>query len=392
MKFDFKGKADREELIALLQDMVRIDSVNTYFGKGGGDEFAMADYVCRFCDKNGLAYEIQEVTGGRNRQVLIRLPGEGAGKLCFEAHLDTVPVDEMTIDPFDPVIKDGKIWGRGSCDCKGSVAGMLYALKMLKDNGVTPPCDIYLCAAAEEEFSYRGVLRLLEDAPKFDAAIVGEPTDCSIFTCCKGTARFKIVSRGIGGHSSKPWLGRNAIIEMAHVICELEEKLFPEYEKVQHPMLGPATFCISMIEGGSFINKIPDYCEIQIDRRLLPGDDYSKVRKEVETCLAGLLADHPEYDIEVLDPFLEDIAMDTDQNEVIVKTACASCDQILGGHKIEAMYGSCDASKLSKNGIPSIVLGPGSMGKAHTNDEFVPIDELIAASEIYAQICADFRP
>ncbi len=392
MSYDMKGKADREELIALLQDLVRIDSVNTYFGMGGGDEFAMAERVIRFCKENGFEYEEQDVTNGHNKQVVVKYPGAGAGRLCFEAHMDTVPVGEMTIPPFDPVIKDGKIWGRGSCDCKGSLAGMLYALKMLKDNGVTPPCDIYLCAAAEEEFSYRGVLRLLEDAPKFDAAVVGEPTDCDIFTCCKGTARFKIVSRGVGGHSSKPWLGKNAIIPMAHIICEIEKKIFPEYEKVNHPMLGPATFCISMIEGGSFINKIPDYCEIQIDRRLLPGDDYNKVRGEVEACLADLLAEHPEYEIEIEPPFVEDIAMDTDQSETVVKTACAASDSVLGSHKIEAMYGSCDASKFSKNGIPAIVLGPGSMGKAHTNDEFVPIDELVACAEIYAQICADFRP
>ena len=174
------------------------------------------------------------------------------------------------------MIQNGRLYGRGSVDDKGSVAAMMYAMRLLKEHKIETYSDIYFAAAAEEEFSYKGVLRLLEDGIPFDAAVVGEGTSVHV---CKGNVRFKIVSRGLAGHSSRPWEGRNAIVAMANVICELEKKLFPLYEQKKHPLLGPPTFNISLIHGGKLINIVPDYCEIQIDRRVLPGETNPSVRR-----------------------------------------------------------------------------------------------------------------
>lgn len=386
-----KGLAKEDELVALLSDMVRIESVNPLFGKGGSGEAGMVDYICRFFDSYDIPYTLQEALPGRFN-VLAHLKGSGSGALCFEAHTDTVTVDEMSIPPFEPVVKDGRLYGRGSVDDKGSVAAMMYAMAMLKEHGLTPYADIYFAAAAEEEVSYRGVLRLLEEGIPFNAAIVGEGTSVHICRACKGNVRFKIITKGVAGHSSRPREGKNAIVAMANVICELEKKLFPLYEQRKHPLLGPPTFNISLIEGGKLINIIPDYCEIQVDRRILPGESFEDVRQEIADCIQDLLAAHPEYEVSIQEPFGTDYAMEVEEDSLIVRAAAAACDRILGSNTIEGGYFSCDATKFPRVGIPAIVMGPGSILQAHTNDEYIPISDLSKAAEVFAQICLDFRP
>ena len=391
MAREIKGIANQAELLQLLSDMVSIESVNTLFGKGGSDEKNMGSYICDYYDSNGIEYSIQDALPGRCN-VIAHIKGNGSGALCFEAHTDTVTVDEMTIEPFTPTVKDGRLYGRGSVDDKGSVAAMMYMMKLLKEHSITPYSDIYFAAVAEEEYSYKGVLRLLKEGIHFDGAVVGEGTSVNICRACKGNVRFKIVTHGIAGHSSRPWEGRNAIVEMANVICELEKKLLPVYEARRHPLLGPPTLNISIINGGKLINIIPDYCEIQIDRRLLPGEDYESVKAEILDCLSSLLAEHKDYEVEVLPPFVTDYPMETAEVESVVRAAVKACDTILGGHSIEGAHFSCDASKFTRVGIPAIVVGPGSIRQAHTNDEYIDIADLTKAAEVFAQICVDFRP
>ena len=391
MEQTIKGLAKEDELVSLLCDLVSIESVNPLFEKGGTGEKNMVEYICRYFDQYQIPYILQEALPGRFN-VLAHLKGTGKGALCFEAHTDTVTVDEMEIEPFKPVIQNGRLYGRGSVDDKGSVAAMMYAMRLLKEHKIETYSDIYFAAAAEEEFSYKGVLRLLEDGIPFDAAVVGEGTSVHVCRACKGNVRFKIVSRGLAGHSSRPWEGRNAIVAMANVICELEKKLFPLYEQKKHPLLGPPTFNISLIHGGKLINIVPDYCEIQIDRRVLPGETYQSVRQEVLGCLESLLSSHPEYEVEIQEPFVTDFAMEVEEDSPIVRTAIAASDAIMGEHTIEGGYFSCDASKFTRIGIPAIVMGPGSILQAHTNDEYIEISDLAKAAEVFTQICVDFRP
>lgn len=392
MGLSMKGLAREEELVSLLSDMIRIESVNSLFGKGGSDEAGMVEYICRYFDQYGIPYTLQETELPGRFNVLAHLKGSGSGALCFEAHTDTVTVEEMEIDPFVPFVRDGKLYGRGSEDDKGSVAVMMYILKLLKEHNITPYSDIYFCAAADEEYSYRGVARLLEDKLPFDAAIVGEGTSGHIVRACMGNVRFKIISRGVQAHSSHPWYGRNAILAMGDIIHELKEKLLPMYEQRKHPLLGSPTFVISLIKGGKQINFVPEYCEIQIDRRTLPGETFEDVRKEVTDCLRELLEQHPEYEVEIQAPFTWDYSMEVPESAHIVKVASAACDHILGNHEIEGGHYSCDATKFPLVGIPAIVMGPGNIRKAHTNDEYVEIEDLVNVAEVFAQICVDFRP
>ena len=390
MKVSVKGLASQRELTELLSDMVRIESVNPLCGKSGSGEAGMVAYICRRLDEWEIPYTLQEALPGRFN-VLAHLKGSGTGALCLEAHTDTVPAEKMCIPPFEPQIRDGRLYGRGSVDDKGSVAAMLYALYLLKSHDLKPVADIYFAAAAEEEVSYRGVLRLLDEGIPFDAAIVGEGTDVHICRACKGNLRFKIVTRGLAGHSSRPWEGRNAIAAMAEVISCLERKLPPLYEKKRHPLLGPPTLNISLIRGGKLINIVPDYCEIQLDRRTLPGESFEDVRREIDDCLRELLESHPEYEVEVEEPFGVDYAMEVEEDAYIVRTATAACDAILGEHCVEGGYFSCDATKFPRAGIPAVVLGPGSILQAHTDDEYIPLADLVKAAEVYAQICLDFN-
>ena len=394
MSISFKGKADQQEIIALLQDLVRINSINPYAGTLGVDgdgEPGMIDYISRYFDALDIPYTLQEVLPGRCNLVA-HIKGSGEGALVFEAHIDTVTVEAMTIDPFDPVCRDGKLYGRGSSDCKGSVATMMYAFSMLKKLDITPYCDIYFVAAADEEYAYRGVLKFLEDGKRYDGAIVGEPTSLRVCIANKGVTRFFITARGVPCHSSMPWKGHNAIMDMTKLMMKINDRIQPRLAEYVHPLIGPRTLSITTIQGGELVNITPDFCQIQIDVRTLAGDTFKQLAADIQVLIDELKAEDPAVDITIEPAYLEDQCMETPESEAVVQGACAASDKIIGGHVIDGLFCGCDATKFSRAGTPALVLGPGNIDVAHTVDEFIEIDELTKAAEIYAQLCVDFRP
>lgn len=394
MSILFKGMADQRELLELISDLIRINSINPYagtLGVDGGGEPEMIAYISRYFDEIEIPYVLQEVLPGRYNLVA-HLKGRGKGALVFEAHIDTVTVDAMTIAPFDPVVKEGKLYGRGSSDCKGSVAAMMYAFSMLKKMNITPCCDVYFVAAADEEYAYRGVLKFLEDGQRYAGAVVGEPTNLSVCIANKGVTRFFITARGIPSHSSMPWLGHNAITDMAKLITKIEERIKPRMEEYVHPLIGPRTLSVTTIQGGELVNITPDFCRIQIDVRTLAGDTFVKLAADIQILIDELKINDPAVDITIESAYLEDQCMETPENEAIVQAMCTASKKIIGKHTIEGLLCGCDATKFSRAGTPAIVFGPGDIKVAHTVDEFIEIDQLAPAAEIYAQLCVDFRP
>jgi len=392
MSISFKGKADQQELLDLLSDLVRINSINPYagtLGVDGGGEPEIIAYISRYFDEVDIPYTLQEVLPGRCNLVA-HLKGSGEGALVFEAHIDTVTVDAMTIDPFDPVIRDGKLYGRGSSDCKGSVATMMYAFAMLKKLNVTPCCDIYFVAAADEEYAYRGVLKFLEDGNRYSGAVVGEPTSLNVCIANKGVTRFFITARGVPSHSSTPWLGHNAITDMAKLIMKIEERIKPSMAEYVHPLIGPRTLSITTIQGGELVNITPDFCQIQIDVRTLAGDTFVQLAADIQALIDEMKAEDPAVDITVEPAYLEDQCMETPESAAIVQAMCAASEKIIGGHTIEGLFCGCDATKFHRAGTPALVFGPGDIKVAHTVDEFIEIDQLAPAAEVYAQLCVDF--
>src|SRR6201996_5236262 len=204
-----------------LAELVRINSVNTAY-EGGPGEREIATWVRRFFEQRGIEVWEQEVFPNRPN-VIARLPGRDASRrIILEAHTDTVSVKGLTIPPCEPRLEDRKMYGRGSCDTKAGLAAMMHAVASLHAEGIQPPCEVWLAAAVDEEFSYRGVVKLCEGLTGH-AAIVAEPTGLRAVIASKGVLRWRIMVRGKAAHSGKPHLGINAINHMARIILELEE-------------------------------------------------------------------------------------------------------------------------------------------------------------------------
>jgi acetylornithine deacetylase len=371
-------------VLQTLADLVRINSVNSSYD-GGPGEREIAGYVRRFFEQRGIEVWEEEVFPGRPN-VIARLPGRDPGRrLVLEAHTDTVSVKGMTIPPFEPLILDGKMYGRGSCDTKAGLATMMHAMASLKADGITPPCEVLLAAVVDEEFSYRGVVKLCESL-KADAAIVAEPTEMRAVIATKGVLRCRIVVRGKSAHSSKPHLGVNAITHMARVIAAIEADN-DRMAAVQHPLVGCGTCNVGVINGGVQVNFVPDICAIEIDRRLLPGeraDDAVAHYRQLLQGIAGITA-------EVEEPLLlVDEALDTPAGSAVVQTASRVLREMgLNPDPCGVPFG-CDASKLSRAGIPSIVFGPGSIDRAHTVDEYVELDQVEQALEFQRRFILSF--
>ncbi len=375
-------------VIATLADLIRVNSVNSAY-EGGPGEGELALVVRRFFEQRGIEVWEQEVFPGRPN-VIARLPGRDASRrVILEAHLDTVSIAGMSIPPFEPRLADGRIYGRGSCDTKSGLAAMMHAVAEVHERGERPPCEVWLAAVVDEEFSYRGVVKLCEGLTG-DAAIVAEPTGLRAVTATKGVLRWRLRVRGKAAHSSKPHLGVNAINHMARVLLEIEK----DHQRLAahpHPLLGPATCNTGVIHGGVQVNFVPDDCVIEIDRRLLPGERTEAVLAHYEDLLDGLRERHPEFDaVQETPPLLTDEALETPVDSPPAQLASTILSEMgLDPAPCGVPFGS-DASKLARAGIPSLVFGPGSIDQAHAAVEFVEMDQVVQACAFYRNFILRF--
>jgi acetylornithine deacetylase/succinyl-diaminopimelate desuccinylase family protein len=369
-------------VLALLADLVRINSVNPSYD-GGQSESGVVNYLREYFERSSIETWQQEVFPGRPN-LIARLPGRDASRrLVFEAHTDTVSVGGMTISPFDPAISDGRLYGRGSCDTKAGLAAMVFAAASLKRDGLVPPCEIWVVAAADEEFSFGGVRRLLEEL-QATAAVVSEPTQMRVAVASKGVLRWRIECHGKAAHSSTPQTGINAINNMARVILALEEDN-AILQGATHPLLGNATLNVGLIKGGRQVNIVPDRCTIDLDRRLLPGEGIPEVLAHYQSLLDSGLDAHFET------PILEDEAFETCCDTDLVRCALRVTQELgMNSMPVGVPFGT-DASKFSRAGIPSIICGPGNIDRAHGAIEYVEICQVEQAVEFYRRLMITFE-
>jgi len=303
-------------------------------------------------------------------------------------------MDPVTLEPMPdalvPRLSGGRLFGRGTCDTKGSLAAMLYALKLLKEHAAGQHASVLLAATIDEEVAFRGVLALVEAGLAAHAAIVGEPTSLVPVIAHKGCVRWRIRTHGRAAHTSKAQEGNNAIYQMVEVIRCLREILEPRLAQRIHPLAGTPTLCVSVIHGGLQVNMVPQECAIEIDRRTVPGETQAQVLAEVDQALDEVRGREPTFAIEREAPSVVDWPLDTPADSAIARAGLAACCAIRGSAALGAVpYGS-DGSKLSVlGGIPAIVLGPGDIAQAHTADEWVPVTEVVQAAEIYAQAAVE---
>lgn len=347
--------------------------------------------MASFADRLGLEVDVQEVLPGRPN-VIVRLePPQARRSLLLEAHTDTVAASPGQ-QGRAPRIAGGRVHGRGACDVKGGLAAALHALELLAGIGDSLETRVELLAAVDEEAGYAGIAHYLAgDRAHADGAIVIEPTDLEIVVAHKGCVRIVLETRGLAAHTAVPERGRNAIDDMFDVLRTLQDWHRERLNALAHPFCSGTLLTVSEISGGVAINVVPDRCTASIDYRTLPDEDPEAVVREIEALLERLSGGGgPTCTIREI--IITDWGLDTPTDAGIVESACTASRATLGHARVAgAPYGS-DASKLARRaGIPTIVLGPGSIVQAHGDDEWISIDDVVKASELYARVALDLR-
>jgi len=269
--------------VKLLRELIALPSVNPSLASTG-DPFAgeagAADHLASLGRKHGLDVELEEVLPGRCHVLLRLVPsGRPNRRVVFAPHLDTV---RATPAQLKPRAEGDRLYGRGACDTKGCVAAMLTALLEVARSGRRPVnTEIVFAGLVDEEYQQLGSRHLAASGFKADLAIVGEPTRLKVVTAHKGDVWLRLFTRGKAAHGATPHLGRNAVHVAAKVVELLEGPYAASLQQRSHPLLGRPPINVGAIAGGSQPNIVPDACEIQVDRRTLPGETLASVRREL---------------------------------------------------------------------------------------------------------------
>ncbi len=385
------------DVVDTLCELVSIPSVNPMGRPVSGPEYfeyAMTDRLQRLFEELGLPWERHEVAPQRSN-IVARIDGttpldDGGQLLMFEAHQDTVPVDGMTIAPWTPERRNGRIYGRGSCDIKGGMAAMLSAVSRLATERPRGMPTIVMACTVNEEHGFTGATaltkswslgesKLLPRAPDF--AIVAEPTLLNVVVAHKGVVRWRCQTTGRATHSSQPHLGDNAIYHMSRVIGALEQYAKDIVGKLaKHRLVGSPTLSVGTITGGISVNTVPDLCTIEIDRRVVPGEEpWAAYQHVIDHIAQHTPANTP---VKHGEPFITTGGLNDDLNGQLAERLGAVIRDNGGeGQRIGVPYGT-DAAAFAAAGVPTVVFGPGSIDQAHTADEWVEIEQLKTAAEI----------
>jgi acetylornithine deacetylase/succinyl-diaminopimelate desuccinylase family protein len=363
-----------------LADLVRIPTVNP-----PGDEAPLAAHVAERLEALGFSVRLDEVLPGRPN-LIARLHGRaGSPTLLFNTHMDVVaPGAGWTRDPFAAEVVDGRLYGRGALDAKGSLAGFLLAAGALAGSGTPLDGNLVVTAVMDEEVGSLGARRLAP-AVAADHAIVGEPTGLDVAIAHRGSLRPVIAVEGRAAHASQPGRGVNAVYLAARAIAAFEAHAGALGGRA-HPLVGRPTLAVTIVHGGHKENVIPDRCEFTIDRRLIPEESEPEALAGIERVLAGLRAAHPDFraGIARLLPTTGGPS-ETPADAPIVGALLAAGRAVLGRKVAVAGFpAACDMVHFRAAGVPTAVLGPGDLSRAHTADEWVDIREVADAARIYA--------
>ena len=363
----------------LLQKLVQIPSVNPDHASPNQAELAgekrMADFLKIWLEGIGAEVTLDEIELGRPNLIARFAPLDGRPRILLGPHMDTVGIDNMTIDPFSGEIRDGKIWGRGASDTKGPMAAMLMGLMnnqaILRDL----PVAVDFVAFMGEEASQHGSKHFAEHhAAEYAFAIVGEPTSMQFVHVTKGSVWATLTASGISAHSSQPEKGDNAILKLSRALLDLQEILAPKLAAYTDDILGHSTMNIGVISGGLAANIVPNLATAQIDIRQTPslysaGGALQILRETIAELRLPLDIIYAH----------ENPPMETDADNPYIQKLLATNSKI----QLAGAPWFSDAAHLSAAGLPSICIGPGSIAQAHTKDEFIEIDKLLEGEKFF---------
>jgi acetylornithine deacetylase len=359
--------------LTLLKQLVAIDSVNPSLVSGAAGEAAIARALAESLRDAGLRVEIQEVRPGRPNVIGTLTGGAPGRSLMFCGHIDTVGAAGMT-RPFDPVERDGRVFGRGSQDMKSGIAAMIGAAHTIATAGGLDAGSIVIACVVDEEHASIGAEALVTGY-RADAAVVTEPTDLAVAVAHKGFEWVEVETEGRAAHGSRPREGRDAILRMGRVLTELEALDRSLQSGRTHPLLGSASLHASLIEGGRELSSYPDRCTLQVERRTIPGEPAGSVGREVEAILARLRAQDSEFQgaskvMFYRSPYEIDAHHDLPSMLVSSAATAGVTAPVIG------MSFWTDAAILGDAGIPSVLFGPTG-GGLHSLEEWVEIDSVM---------------
>ena len=354
----------------LLRELIALPSVNPAFvseGNPRAGEQCVGEFLAATAARAGLDIEFQSVLPARCNILARLFPREKTQqRILLAPHLDTVDGAESQ---FTPLINNGRLFGRGACDTKGSVAMMMSALCELAQHKPRPGAtEIVFAGLVDEENAQAGSRALAAAGFQADLAIVGEPTQTQLVTAHKGSLWLQFETRGKSAHGARPELGCNAIHQMSRIVNWLQTEYAALLRRRRHRLLGCATVSVGVIRGGTQTNIVPDHCSISVDRRTLPGETEASVRRQLQSLLRkkklrALLGNGK------LAPCLP---LETNPRLPLV----AQFLRCLAQRKPVGVDYFCDASVLARGGIPSVVFGPGDIAQAHTANEWISLRSL----------------
>lgn len=379
---------DLETARQLLTRFIKIPSVNPADDPESEGERAVAEEIAAYCTAIGMEISFEDVLPGRpNIEAALRAPN-AQGTLLFEVHTDTVALPLGEVVPTARSVGN-RVYGRGACDVKGGLVAVLLALKKLSEIRQDLTADIILLGAADEESQFRGVVKYLELPRQVDGAVVIEPTALRSVIGHSGCVRFTVTVNGTSAHSSRPELGRSAIRDAVTAISALDDWNTRRGKMPLVPPRRPPQLTVNRIVGGRAFNIIPDLCTFDVDIRTVSSDDPQAILDELGVLLESLSGAGVRAHISEV--VILGWGLEPDPLALInsaAKTALASNDINPGEDYVT--FGT-DASKLTRLGnIPSIVLGPGDANQAHTDDEYVELDDILKARDVYVDIALEF--
>ncbi len=379
---------DQTFTIQTLTDLVRINSVNPSLSAGGKGEAECGAYVAEKLAALGLEVATYELEPGRVN-VVGTLKGKGGGRsLLLNAHMDTVDVEGMTIDPFGAEIRAGRLYGRGSQDMKGSLAAMMAAAKALVDGGAELAGDLLITAVADEEYGSIGMEDLVKRVHA-DAAIVTEPTDMTLCRAHRGFIWYDIETFGRAAHGSRYREGIDANMRMGRFLGELDRLEQELRSRTGHPLVGPPSLHAAVLQGGKEISVYAAHCLLKIERRTIPGETKAQCTAELQALIDRLVAADPAFQA-VITPGFQREPFEIGTEARIVQTLEGVMTQHLGrkpAHSGQTFW--TDAALLAAAGIETVLLGPVGNG-LHSAEEWVDLESVGELAHILAETAVQY--
>jgi acetylornithine deacetylase len=381
-------RIDEKELLKVVQDLIRIESVNPELAGMGSGEYLIAEHIGKYLAAMGLAVCYQEIKPNRVNVVGVLKGNDGGKRLMLNGHTDTVGLTRMDIEPLNPVFRDGKVYGRGSFDMKGGLAATIMAVKAIIDAGLKPRGDVILAFVADEEYRSVGTEILVREYPA-DAAILCEPTNLKVCIAHKGFAWIKVEVFGQAAHGSRPDRGIDAIVKAGKFLAGIEDLGKDALIQKKHPLLGSPSIHASLIKGGTELSTYPDYCLIELERRFIPGESIKTIEAEIQALIDDLASKDEQFkakcEVSFSRPPLE-VAKD---HEIVSALTRAYTNTVKKAPEFIGVGGWMDSAILTEAGIPSVIIGPAGAG-FHAATEYVDFESVITLTKILVDTIIEF--